>query len=676
MVDVIIFTPRREADAQNNLADFIRQCRDELTVFGADLTWEQNYWRSAGVSFGNIDQKTRVLDEANVFKSPFLEFAKAYFRYQQGVRPNQTRMEMRGLKCIERALVARKVTVDVRCIDMSLLDDAANIARQNYVAEMAYRVGREIARIARFLSDHHLVPGSLDWQSPIAAPLGPNRTGRNAKEARDRKLPPAVVLDALAEIFSSRPTAPNDIFTTSASTLLLCAPSRVGEIMSLPLDCEVTDKTRGGVVVYGWRFIPSKGGEPMIKWIPPVLEDLAKEAIRRIREMTNEARRIAAWLEAHPDRFYRHAGCPDVLEDQPLTAMEAATAMGLHMTDAISASKALWHAGLPYHDGENSLASLNIWIRARLPKDFPWFDERRNLRYSKALFCLQLNHLRRDTEPRVFMIVKPNVNTLNFDLGPRKIRKHVIASVFERYGFLAPDGKALKVTSHQFRHLINTVGQRGGLSQSEIARWSGRADTRQNSVYDHMSEFELVDMLRAHDDRLSLSAPLEEIAKQVSAKIPMTRQEFMTLTIPTAHITEFGFCVHDFAMAPCQRFRDCLNCTEQVCIKGDRRLEGLKVRHIQTKKLLQQADKEIADGTAGADRWYEIHSLTEKRLDALIKIAGDPTVCDGAIVRLSNGQEFSPLRRAMEAKSHAGTLSPGQVALLGGCQRLAGPVDG
>ena len=132
MPDTIVFTPRPEVDAQHNLEDFIHRCRYELTVFGADLTWERNYWPSAGVSFGNLDQKARVLNEANVFKLPLLEFAKAYLRYQHGIRPSESRLQMPGLKCIERALVVRGGAVDVGCIDLSLLDSAAELARLNY----------------------------------------------------------------------------------------------------------------------------------------------------------------------------------------------------------------------------------------------------------------------------------------------------------------------------------------------------------------------------------------------------------------------------------------------------------------------------------------------------------------------------------------------------------------
>ena len=50
-----------------------------------------------------------------------------------------------------------------------------------------------------------------------------------------------------------------------------------------------------------------------------------------------------------------------------------------------------------------------------------------------------------------------------------------------------------------------------------------------------MSEFELVDMLRQHDNSLSLDQPLEEIAEQIAAKIPMTRQEFNTLAKNLPH---------------------------------------------------------------------------------------------------------------------------------------------
>ena len=120
--------------------------------------------------------------------------------------------------------------------------------------------------------------------------------------------------------------------------------------------------------------------------------------------------------------------------------------------------------------------------------------------------------------------------------------------------------------------------------------------------------------------------------------------------MPTAHITEYGFCVHDFTMAPCQKHLDCLNCTEQVCIKGDKRLEGVRFIYEKNKELLAKADQEIADGSAGADRWYEHLLQTKERAKELIAILENPEIKNGAIIKLKNSEEFSPLRRAVEAK--------------------------
>jgi hypothetical protein len=275
------------------------------------------------------------------------------------------------------------------------------------------------------------------------------------------------------------------------------------------------------------------------------------------------------------------------------------------------------------------------------------------------------------------MIWKPTANVLNFDLGRRETKEgYSPPNIFDRHGYNCARARPLKVTSHQFRHLLDTMAQRGGLSQGEIARWAGRKEVKQNRVYDHMSEFELADMLRRHDPDLSLHRPLAEIAEQIMSRIPMTRQEFNTLTVPTAHVTEFGFCEHDFVMSPCQRFRDCLNCGEHNCIKGDRRLNRIKVRLSQVRRLREQAEREITNGSAGADRWYEIHALTEKRVTALIAILEDPSVPDGAIVRLRNEHEFSPLRRAVEAKAGAGKLSADQQPLLDGLRGLIEKPDG
>ncbi len=652
MANIVQFIPKQNIEAAKNLAEFIRLCREELTVFGNNLIWSENYWPTAHITFGNLDQKTLPLNPKNVMHEPFLDFSKAYFRYQQGHKPTQAQTEIRALKCLERALLETTGKADIAELNNLALDRAAILAKQFFSAAMAYHAGREIERLANFISEKNLIPGTLDWRNPIIRPADTVRTGIKARQQREKKLPNENLLNALADIFASNPTIPRDVFTSSVSAMLLCAPSRISEILALPVDCEVWQTKKGGSKAYGWRFQPGKGGAPCIKWIPDAMTSIAQEAIFRIRKLTDEARKIAQWYEDHPNSFYRHQNCPDVSENQALTAIEAALALGIPIEKPHYYRYELRRFGFSYKDGENTLAGLNKWAITKLPKDFPWFDNERGIKFSEALFCLQAKQLRTDMPKSPIMIWRPSSNTLNEDLQSRQtLPEYFVPSIFDRYGFNAMGNQKLKANSHQFRHLLNTMAQRGGLSQSEIARWSGRADIKQNRIYDHMSEFELVDMIRSHDDALSLDQPLAEIAEQIASKIPMTRQEFNTLAIPTAHITEYGFCIHDFTMSPCQRFRDCLNCTEQVCVKGDHRIDRLKERYAIVEKLRDKAAQEIKEGTAGADRWYQIHDLTEKRLRELIGIMENPDIQNGAIIKLRNENEFSPLRRAIEAKT-------------------------
>lgn len=660
MARPVPFSSKRQRDAAQRLASFIETCRHKLTVFGADLNWDENQWRSPGVSFGNLDQTSRVLKPENVLQAPFLSFAKAYFRYMQGVAERKSFTEMRALRVLERALVNRTGGASIADVDGRILDAAAMLAREAYSAGVAYQAGRELAKLATFVSDEGLIPRHLQWTNPITRPRDSVRTGRQAREERERKLPDAAAVEAMAELFASCPSEPRDIFTTSLSAMLLCSPSRIAEVLALDSECEVRETCGDGSISYGWRFWPGKGAAPYVKWIPSVMVPLAEEAIGRVRQMTQDARWLASWLESKPDQFPRHSQCPKVAEDDALNLDEIGAALGCQDVEANYIRAEINRLGFSLRQGPITLRMLNEWVQSQLPKTFPWYDEDRGLRFADALFSCLSNLL--DTERRVIPVVlkKPTSNIFNDDVGSRKNS----ASIFERHG-ISIDKRSKKLTSHQFRHLLNTMAQRGGMSQADIAHWSGRTSIKQNRVYDHLSEFEVVEMIKRHDPSLNKDAVADRGLRDLANKLPMTRQEFDLLLVPTAHVTEYGYCVHDFVMAPCQRFRDCLNCSEQICVKGDRRVERMKERLTQVGALMERAAAEIANGTAGADRWFETHQMTHQRLAQLIEIMESAQVPDGTLIRLKADQEFSPVRRALRVRSTSLLPAGGLAGMLG-----------
>ena len=143
---------------------------------------------------------------------------------------------------------------------------------------------------------------------------------------------------------------------------------------------------------------------------------------------------------------------------------------------------------------------------------------------------------------------------------------------------------------------------------------------------------------------------LEELRKKISEKLPIDRQSFNILAIPTAHITEIGYCVHDYTMSPCQKHLDCLNCTEQVCVKGDKRLENIQVIYEQSKALIAKMDIDIVEGRAGVDRWYEHTKMTLDRAETLLSILNNASIPNGSLIKLHNSQEYSPIKRALDTR--------------------------
>lgn len=662
MAEIFNFKPKSEIDAERNLLEFITKCKTELTVFSDDLNWDNWIWPKAA-NFTKLGANSRTKNEDDKLDNDFLDFAKAYFRYQQGHKPTGTKNELKALRTIEAALLQSRVTASVQNLSISILDNAAQLMRENYAKGSDYHGGRELERLASFVTSKKLIAADLSgWRNPISRKKDEIQTGAKAKARQEQKLPSEEALTALAEIFANDPLDAKDIFTSSTFAMLMCAPSRITEVLELPVNCEVEEKDAKGVLRYGWRFYAGKGFGGDIKWIPTEMVGIAKEAINRLTQLTKESRKLAKWIESNPDKFYRHERCPKVDDAQRLTMKEACQALGLANDTSKQCVTSLNNCGLDKKDDIHTLNRLWKYALLRQPEDFPWLNREKKIKYSNALFCMRRNLIgsQRGTSPVILWV--PTNNVFNSDLSPREsLNGGAHQSIFDRNGYRDEDGNRIKLTSHQARHLLNTFAQRGGLSQLQIAKWSGRADRQQNRTYNHMSEYEMVAKAEELDTSLTLYGPSGEVEKH----LPITIQEFNTMEKGAIHVTEFGVCVHDFTMSPCDKYRDCLNCPEQVCIKGEEeKLTRIKARLSEVDQQFQAAKNAVQDGLAGADRWYEYHKNTLDRLLELISILEHPDIEDGAQIKLCNDKSFSPLRRAIEFKRSKGELDNSEDAKL------------
>jgi hypothetical protein len=107
-------------------------------------------------------------------------------------------------------------------------------------------------------------------------------------------------------------------------------------------------------------------------------------------------------------------------------------------------------------------------------------------------------------------------------------------------------------------------------------------------------------------------------------------------------------CVHDYAMTPCQKQRECMTCKEHVCIKGDHvTLDRIRMLESQTEVLLKQAQEAHEDGDFGADRWVDNHKWKLAHVRAMRMALEHPAVPVGEVLRIPEGHDPSPIRRAL-----------------------------
>lgn len=642
--DIAVFTPKAEINASANLAAFVTMCRSQLTIFGADLRFDDMAWDVTDTTQlkGHGKKRVRVyfstqetVDDIlpTQMAEPFVSFAKAYLRYMQGMRPTKNpAFRVTALRALDAALRQSGHLVPVM-MDGDTFNRAARAIAERLSGSTAYRVGSQLELIAKFMSENRLTAVPLSWRSAIKRPLDTVRVGQEFDKRRTEKMPSQAALEALPKTFQIA-TQPKDVLFSSIAAILCSAPDRINEVLLLAESCEVHDKTSGGKDVYGLRWQPAKGADPMVKWIIPSMAPVVAEAIAKIRRLTEDARRIAQWYEFNPKRLYLPHDLEHLRRQELLTMDEVQQVILLEKGSASFASQWCTANNVLLIKNDSGVcarfADVEKAAILQLPSGFPLLNTEMGLKYSEALIVVRRNELHSARGTFSCVIEPVSINQVNTALGTRS--EHGFESIFERLGFTEPDGSRIRVSTHQFRHYLNTLAQAGGMSQLDIAKWSGRLDVRQNEVYDHVSADQMVAKIRESiGDESHMFGPLAKLPKN----IPISRDEFARLKIPTAHTTDFGFCVHDYTMMPCERHADCINCNEHVCVKGDEGKAMMVKRRLQdAQELLARAEAATVKGYYGADRWMEHHKKTVQRLIQLTEILDNPAVPTGSVIQL------------------------------------------
>lgn len=658
MTELLHFSPRAHHTAQQNLDDFVLANEKQSTVFGPELDFRADVWDvsdSLAPKAKRCSTRlhfTRWHENRNLRGAPMIEpfkrFAKAYMRYQQGLRPS---------KSLEGRLIALRALHDAACDPplnggpTQLLPLHFNRAAQLIVGRAAkssaYQYGVQLELIYKTMADCRLLAQPQTWRSPIRRVEDVSKVGPEFDERRISRLPSPEALAALAAIFRVAST-PSDVMVTSAAAIMCAAPERVNEVLRLSIHSEViAEDGPGSNAYYGLRWYPSKGADPQVKWVVQSMADVVRQAIVKAKTVSAPARELARWYELNPTKVF----LPKELEHlraQTWLNMAELTSVLFEGTPRRTVGR-LWCQtyGVPteLRGGKTHVrfSDVEMAVLGMLPRGFPFAYAAQKLRYSEALFIARKHELHATRATYRGMFIWVSLADLYKRLSTREENGR---TMFDAYGYREADGSAMRIRTHQFRHYLNTIAQTGGLSQLEIAVWSGRARVSDNKAYDHVSN---KDVLAKYRELTAAQNPPSALPAKVDSHGMVLRDHFPKLRVRAAHTTDFGYCGHDFSMLPCQVHQDCLNCDEHFCRKGETSKEQrLSTLLEETESLLKRAEQAVSSGLAGADRWVAHHQGTIQRIRDLLQIVQDPTVATGALIWIGAPQMPSPLAMALQ----------------------------
>lgn len=654
---VVPFLPKHELDTVSNLSSYIQHIKDNAIFFRGEgaIDWDCDRWdlTSFYPTTGNVKTKALFSVEpggrSDSFPQPFQNEAKAIVADFLRQNKNRQVSDLVGvLRRIYHALAVSKEEITLNNLsDIELYSIEESISSNS---SDPYKYCRILERLVHdIIEPAKLTKSRLSWKS------GQRYKGANRSDlvgARNRvantkrnKLPDLRCIMDLATVFNNSQLKP-DIIVSSWFAISMYAPSRINEILTLPVDCERYDEGTTGTG-HGISWKPEKGGDPLVKRAASEESAIvARTAIRRLIDLGSNAREAAKWYEKNPSMLYLPEGYED-LRGKPLTLYEA----GMILGRGSSVPFRHHYMGLKgtslFTDDPNRLGdsatrklytfeSLEAYALKTLPSDWPYADQKSKLKYSDALFTMPYKAMGAKTKTCENIPQAITDSMIIHELGKKPSGK----TVFHRNNLINPEsGEPWKLNSHQPRHLLNTIAQSKHLSQELIAFWSGRKSVKQNDYYDHTSqEFIIEAYLRLEENapkELIVTGPLAEKMEAREINEPISKDEALKDELAAFHKTKYGYCRHDFSLTPCPKDKWCNNCGDAYFAKGDaRQIKRAKQDVAKFSKSLATAKQAKANGEYGVEQWIEKLEIDLHRASLKLEKLTDPTVEDGTLITL------------------------------------------
>lgn len=693
MSEVIPFVPKYELDCQKNLNDFICRAKNQLTIYEDQGGFSSSNWkhylangRPQSMEFTGLAEKGRKT--GSPMEPPFVDFAKAYVRDSQTWNATNPGNMMMVLKTCHDALLFVYSKADVLLLDGIVLRKITELIYERSSESSRYRYGQ---MLEKFLEDLRLLKINITipvWTNPWKRP-GNKAQGTSEEDRKWQKdrLLTSFEITALADAFRLATTAYQKFYSAQA-VLLMCAPSRGGELSFLTVDClfEEThsEKVRNEenqqledkeTTILYIRWKAEKGGGLISKPVHPLIASTVKEAVKRLIMIGEPARKAAKWAIEKSSQFYRHDGCitsKEHDEDTPLTVGEFAAAFNLvdRSTSLESTStdtevikklyRQKWVTNLIGAKSYITYRDLAQFTVEKYKKKFPSWPQIAEIdKPVYDLLCLvRENEFHIEFAPKEYSFECPNLNLLNDALGAIHQRLPGTHSLFSELGIKNEERGEIVISSHQIRVWLSTMAERGEMDSLDLAMFAGRSRIEDNRAYDlrPMSEFkaESRKLLELGLESLDGTTALEAVKVNVPVTFEMLGRKDR---IGTVQVSGYGYCEHDWTMTPCTKAGECISCKEHACVKGlPKNVEHLKQLEDVVQNELNRAAAATQEGFHGANAWLVYHGKKLAIIKTLLKYLEDDQLPDGLILRIPEELDVSLTKIALGEQNFMNTV--------------------
>jgi hypothetical protein len=462
------------------------------------------------------------------------------------------------------------------------------------------------------------------------------------QEERIALMPSKAALEGLADIYQRNAKEPPDRLRACALAVLVVTGFRMNELLTLPEDCEV-EEVRRGKQRYGLRYYKekAKGGERMfdVRWLTPTGAELARQAIAEIREITRGVRQQARLLEKSPERV----PIPGYSRRDRVSPDEAAQMIGLQQVQFLY--KPEYKELKRQREGDRCfyrVAEIEAYLLSRRVERL-WTVDRRDGTYqmlSETLFIVS-RHFFHSARSDCLLLIDPVTERHISDfISGGKGRSQ---SAFERFSITEPDGAFCRVRSHQLRHWLNTMAEKGGLPLDLQTRWLGRENPRDTDAYRHLLPGERVEWVKEGIRKGEIFGSMARVYFELPAD---EKEDFLEGQIQVAHITPMGLCLRDLVHAPCQFALNCLRgCSDYLRVKGDQkqRQQLVQIRR-NTERALALEREKAAIGNRASEAWMREYEETLSGVCAALAIDDEVDCHTGILATPFKGQpsKFKP----------------------------------